>query len=145
MSPNTAAAPRLPSSSRLALRAAAAVLLLEGLALLVVSALLLDLGATRQPENRVGLLLQALLAAVAGVLLALSSRPLLRCRAWVRSPLVVVQLLILPVGVGLVQAQVWWAAAPVLALPLAVLVLLATPPARVPFQEMGGSSAASPR
>ena len=116
-----------------ALRAAAILIGVEGLILTALAIGLVVHSATQQPEDRTGLVLQAALLALVGVLLVASTRPLLRLRGWVRSPLVVAQLLALPVGAGLVQAHVWWAALPVLAFPLGVLVLLATRAAREPF------------
>lgn len=65
----------------------------------------------------------------AGVL-ALLARAVARRRSWARSPAVVLQLLALPVGVGLAQGGVWPAAAPVLLLSAAGLwQLLAAGPA----------------
>jgi hypothetical protein len=48
---------------------------------------------------------------------------------------VVAQLLMLPVGVGLVQGRVWWAAVPVLALAVAVLVAVFRPQARAAYAD----------
>ena len=117
------------------LRAAAILIGVEGLILTALAIGLIVHSATQQPEDRTGLVLQAALLSLVGVLLVASTRPLLRLRGWVRSPLVVAQLLALPVGAGLVQAQVWWAALPVLAFPLGVLILLATRAARTPFAD----------
>ena len=71
---------------------------------------------------------------VAGVLVVLVARGLSRVQGWARAPAVVVQLLALPVGVGLVQGRVWYAAVPVLALAGSVLYCLATPEARLAFR-----------
>ena len=51
-----------------------------------------------------------------------------------RAPAVVLQLLALPVGVGLVQGRVWLAAVPVLLLAAGVLYALASPEARRAFR-----------
>ena len=118
-----------------ALRTAAALVVTEGLALVALGLLLGVLDVALQPEDRTGSLLQALFALLAGLLLLASTGPLLRCRGWVRSPLVVTQLLMLPVGAGLVQGHVWWAALPVLGLPLGILATLSTRSAREPFAE----------
>ena len=128
-----ASPPPSTGSTRRYLHAAAALLGVEGLILSVLAVGLVVHSASRQPEDRTGLLLQAALLLAVGVLLALGTRPLLGLRGWVRSPLVVAQLLALPVGAGLVQAHVWWAAVPVLGFPLGVLTLLATREARQPF------------
>jgi hypothetical protein len=102
-------------------RRAAALLALEGLALVVVGvvdAVATDVGT---PANR-GLSYGAAGFALAGgALLLLLARAVVRLRGWARSPAVVLQLLALPVGVGLVQGHVWYAAVPVLL--LAVLTL----------------------
>lgn len=108
----------------------------EGLVLSGLAVGLVVHSTSRQPEDRTGLLLQAALLLLVGVLLALATRPLLGLRGWVRTPLVVSQLLCLPVGAGLVQAHVWWAATLVLVFPLGVLTLLATRSARQPFLDV---------
>jgi hypothetical protein len=74
-----------------------------------------------------------LVAGVGGGLLPIA-RGMSRAAGWSRSPAVVVQLLALPIGYGLVQGQVWWAAVPVLLLAGSVLYLLATPEARLAFR-----------
>ena len=128
--------PSAPGATSRRLRLAAALLCVEGLILSALAVGLVVHSASRQPEDRTGLLLQAALLLAVGVLLMLATRPLLGLRGWVRSPLVVTQLLALPVGFGLVQAQVWWAAVLVLAFPLSVLTLLATREARQPFLDV---------
>ena len=86
-----------------------------------------------EPFDRAATLLEAGFAVVAGVLVLLVARGLWRTAGWSRAPTVVLQLLALPVGVGLVQGQVWYAAVPVLVLAVAVLYQLATPEARTAF------------
>ena len=136
MTRNPAVPPSAPGRTSRNLRAAAALLGVEGLILSGLAVGLVVHSVSRQPEDRTGLLLQAALLLLVGVLLALATRPLLGLRGWVRSPLVVAQLLALPVGAGLVQAHVWWAAALVLGFPLSVLTLLATRAARQPFLDV---------
>jgi len=87
-----------------------------------------------EPFDRTATLLEAAFAIVVGGLLLVVARGLYRVDGWSRSPAVVVQLLALPVGYGLVQGQVWWAAAPVLLLAGTALYLLATPEARLAFR-----------
>ena len=91
-------------------------------------------GLLGEPFDRLATLLEAGMAVLAGVLVLLVARGLARTAAWSRSPAVVLQLLSLPVGVGLVQGQVWYAAVPVLLLAGTVLYLLATPQARLAFR-----------
>ncbi len=91
-------------------------------------------GLLGDPFDRAATLLQAGLALAAGLLLVVLARALQAVRGWARSPAVVLQLLALPVGAGLVQGRVWWAALPVLGLAGAVLYQLATPEARLAFR-----------
>jgi hypothetical protein len=91
-------------------------------------------GVLGDPFDRAATLLEAGFTVLAGVLVLLVARGLGRVAGWARSPAVVLQLLALPVGVGLVQGQVWYAAAPVLLLAGSVLYLLATPDARLAYR-----------
>ena len=91
-------------------------------------------GVLGEPFDRAATLLEAGFALLAGLLVLLVARGLHRVAGWSRSPAVVVQLLALPVGVGLVQGQVWYAAVPVLLLAGSVLYQLATPEARLAFR-----------
>ena len=91
-------------------------------------------GPVGDPFARTATLLEAAFAVVVGGLLLVVARGLHRVQGWSRAPAVVVKLLALPVGAGLVQGQVWWAAAPVLLLALTVLYLLATAEARLVFR-----------
>ena len=106
----------------------------EGAALAVLGAVYAAAGVLGQPFDRTATLLEGGFALALGVLLVAVARALAAVRGWARSPAVVVQLLALPVGVGLAQAQVWAAAVPVLLLAGAVLYLLATPEARLAFR-----------
>ncbi len=114
---------------------AALLVAVEGLALVVLGVAYGAAGVLGDPFDRTATLLEAGLAALAGGLVLLVARGLADVRGWARAPAVVVQLLALPVGVGLVQGQVWLAAVPVLVLAGAVLYLLATAEARFAFRE----------
>jgi hypothetical protein len=103
---------------------------LEGALLVVLGAGYGVAGLAGEPFDRAATLLEAGFAVLAGVLVLLVARGLHRRRGWSRAPAVVLQLLALPVGVGLVQGRVWYAAVPVLALAVLVLYQLATPGAR---------------
>ena len=92
-------------------------------------------GVVADPFDRTATLLEAAFAVLAGALLLLVARGLARAAGWSRAPTVVTQLLALPVGVGLIQGHVWYAAVPVLLLAGTVLYLLATPEARLTFEE----------
>jgi uncharacterized membrane protein (DUF2068 family) len=117
------------------MRPAAALVGLEGAALVVIALVYGGAGLVGAPFDRTATLLEAVMALVVGLLLLLVARGLSRTTGWARSPAVVAQLLMLPVGVGLVQGRVWWAAVPVLVLAVAVLVALFTPQARAAYAD----------
>jgi hypothetical protein len=105
-------------------RRGAALLLVEGIALLVVGVVDGVATAVGSPTDRGLSFTVAGFAVAAGVVLGLLARAVDRRRGWARSPAVVLQLLALPVGVGLAQGGVWFAAVPVLVLAVATLWLL---------------------
>jgi hypothetical protein len=105
----------------------------EGAALVLIGLAYGTAGLIADPFDRTATLLEAGFALIAGALLLLVARGLTRTAGWARSPAVVAQLLALPVGVGLVQGRVWWAAVPVLALAVGVLYALFTPQARAAY------------
>ena len=72
-------------------------------------------------------LVTAALALAAGAGLALVARGLLHRRRWARAPALVTNLILLPVGYGLVQGGRWYIGLPLLLLGVAVLVLLFAP------------------
>ena len=113
---------------------AAVLVAVEGVALTVLGIGYGAAGVVGEPFDRAATLLEAGFAVLAGVLVLLVARGLRRVAGWARSPAVVLQLLALPVGVGLVQGRVWFAAVPVLLLAGAVLYQLATPQARLAFR-----------
>lgn len=69
----------------------------------------------------------ALLTLVAGLGLLAVARGLRGRRRWARAPALVTQLLVLPVGAGLVQGGRWYVGMPLILWALAVLALLFTP------------------
>ena len=113
---------------------AALLVALEGAALAVLGLGYGIAGVVGEPFDRTATLLQAGFVVLVGGLVLLVARGLARVAGWSRSPAVVLQLLALPVGVGLVQGEVWYAAVPVLLLAGGVLYLLATPHARLAFR-----------
>ena len=113
-----------------ALTRAALLVGLEGSLLVLLGSGYAVAGLVGDPFDRAATLLEAGFSVLAGVLVLLVARGLSRRRGWSRTPAVVLQLLALPVGVGLVQGRVWYAAVPVLALAVLVLYQLATPEAR---------------
>jgi peptidoglycan/LPS O-acetylase OafA/YrhL len=137
------ASPPQPASP--ALRVAAALVVVEGLLLVAAGVLLLVRTVTGTPNDVGTAIFLAALALAVGVLLAWVGRPFARGRRWARSPIVVVQLLALPVGVGFVQGALYGYAVPDLALAIAVLALLVTPAARTPFEGGRKGPAKAPR
>ena len=113
---------------------AALLVAVEGAALILLGTGYAVAGAVGDPFDRTATLLEGGFAALAGLLVLLVARGLLHVQGWARSPAVVLQLLALPVGLGLVQGGVLYAAAPVLGLAAAVLYQLATPEARLAFR-----------
>jgi hypothetical protein len=69
----------------------------------------------------------ALLTLLAGLGLLAVARGLHRRRRWARAPALVTQLIVLPVGVGLVQGGRWYVGVPLIGWALGVLVLLFAP------------------
>ena len=113
---------------------AALLVAVEGVALVVLGVGYGVAGVVGRPFDRTATLIEAAFTVLAGVLVVLVARGLARVQGWARAPAVVVQLLALPVGVGLVQGRVWYAAVPVLVLAGSVLYCLATPEARLAFR-----------
>jgi hypothetical protein len=114
-----------------AVRAACTILALEALALLGIAAFYLYDTAVGSPHNVAGALLGAAFAALGAVGLLLGARGLLRLRPAARTPIVVLQLLALPVSYSLAfQAGLAVIGGPILVAALAVIYLLFTPPAR---------------
>lgn len=112
-------------------RAAAAVIGVESLALLAVAVVLAVKTVAGHPHSVAGALLGAALALCGAVALALGARGLVRMQAAARTPIVVLQLLALPVSYSLAfQAHLVGYGGPILIAAIAVLYLLFTPPAR---------------
>jgi hypothetical protein len=112
-------------------RAAVVIIGLEVLALVGLAALLLDKTVTGAPHNKLGAALGAAMVACGALALALAARGLRHLRPAARTPVVVLQLLALPVSYSLAfQAHLVGYGGPILVAALAVLYLLFTPPAR---------------
>lgn len=117
------------------IRAAAIVVAAEALALLAVAALLVAKTATGHPDSLGRALLGAGLALCGAALLALGARGLVLLRPASRTPIIVLQLLALPVSYSLAfQAGLVGYGGPILLAALAVLYLLFTPPARAALE-----------
>jgi hypothetical protein len=121
-------------------RAAAAVVCAEALALLCAAGVLVAKTLTGHPDNVGRALLGAGLALAGALCLALAARGLLRLSPAARTPVVVLQLLALPVSYSLAfQAHRVAFGGPILVVALAVLYLLFTPPSRAALdRHIGG-------
>jgi hypothetical protein len=113
------------------LRGAILLVVLECLGLLCAAGFLVYATIVGRPSDLGRALLGAAITLVAAVGLAFGARALWRLRPAARSPIVVVQLLALPVGYSLgFQAGRIGFGGPIMAIALLVLFLLFTPPAR---------------
>lgn len=105
-------------------RAVAALVAMQGFALVGIGFFLAVRGFGPDTANRGSAELGALLAVAGGVLFVLLAGGLLARRRWARSPTVVLELLSLPVGYGLLQSDQPGYGVPVVLLAVAALVLL---------------------
>jgi hypothetical protein len=112
-------------------RAAVAIIAIEALALLGVSAWLVIEAIFGHPKTVAGALSTAGLSIAGAALLALGARGLFRLSPAARTPVLVLQLLAIPVSYSLAfQADRVAYGGPILVAAVAVIYLLFTPPAR---------------
>ncbi|WP_322762494.1 hypothetical protein [Frankia sp. Cr2] len=107
-----------------ALPAAVALLGAEGLVIGGLGVFLIVRGFGADTDDRGRAELGGLFAIVAAVGLGLLGRALLAGRSWARSPVVVVQLLCLPVAVSLLQGGRYGEGIPLVAVAVAILTLV---------------------
>ena len=113
------------------LRVACAIIGVEALALVAAAAIVVVKAATETAHSLAGALLLAAVALAGTAALVVCARGLLRLRPAARTPVVVLQLLALPVSYSLAfQADRYDYGGPILLAALAVLYLLFTPPVR---------------
>jgi hypothetical protein len=113
------------------IRNAAVVILIEALGLLVGAAVLIIKTATGHPNNIWRALLDAAFAVGCALILALCARGINRLSPAARTPIMIIQLLALPVSYDLAfQAGLVGYGVPILIAALVVLYLIFTPPAR---------------
>jgi hypothetical protein len=120
------------------LLAAAALVALQGLGVVGLAVFLVveSLTATTSDLGRaVG---AALIALLAGAGLLLVGRGLLRRARWARSPALVVDLIAVPVSIGLLQGGRWYVGAPLLLWAVAVVVLLFSGPVNAALEDAHG-------
>ena len=106
------------------LMAGVGLLAAEGLALLVSGLWLAARSLGNDVSDRAGGETGAIVAILAGVGILLLARAVLGRKRWTRSPVIVLQILFLPVGVGLLQSGRPEYGVPVILLPLAILITL---------------------
>ncbi len=112
-------------------RVAAGVVGVQAVALLAAAAVLVVKTIVAHPDSVARALLGAAMALLAMIVLLTCARGLLALRWAARTPIVVLELLALPVGYSVgFQAGLMAYGAPILISALAVLYLLFTPPAR---------------
>jgi hypothetical protein len=103
---------------------AAVLVAVEAVVLVGLGVAALVAALAGDPETRSGATVGALLVGLSGAALLLVARGLQRRSRAARAPAVVVQLLAVPVGLGLADSGIWLVAVPVLGLALLVLVAL---------------------
>lgn len=106
------------------LRAGVALLAVEGLALLASGLWLAVRSLGDDVSDRAGGETGAIVAILVGVGVLFLARAVLARRRWPRSPVIVLQVLFLPVGVGLLQSGRPGYGVPVILIPLATLIVL---------------------
>ena len=115
------------------MRRAAALVAVEGVALGLLGAAYAAAAVLGSPTERLGAVLQGVLALGVAALLLAVARGLAAGRGWAWAPTITTQLFLLVVGAYLAQARVWFAALPVLLLAVTVLSQLAQPAARASY------------
>ncbi len=110
---------------------AIAVIAVQALALIALAGIVIVKTASGHPHSVAGALLGAALALVGAAVLALCARSMLQQRSAARTPVVVIELVALPVSFDLAfQAHRIGYGGPILVSALLVLYLLFTPAAR---------------
>jgi hypothetical protein len=120
--------------------AAAVGLAVQGLFIVALGALLIVRGFGSDTTDRGRAELGGALAVACGLLVLLVGRAVLIRRSWVRSPVVMLELLSIPVAVGLLQGGRYDVGVPLIAVAVAVPVLLGFAGAYIPPGERGESA-----
>ena len=126
---------RQPSGG--ALRAAAAVVTVEGVALVALSLGYAAYGVVGAPHSLAGVAGEAVLGVGTGALLCLLARALRRRARWAVTPTLLLQLLCLPVAWGLAQGHLWGYAAALAGPAILTIALLFTPSGRAVMRGEG--------
>ncbi|MDP9496155.1 MAG: hypothetical protein M3P46_00480 [Actinomycetota bacterium] len=122
--------------STTALRRAALLVAVEGVALTLVAVAYALSPVLAQPEDRLGTVLEGLLALLAGAGVLAVARGLAAPRVWAFSPAIVTQLFLVVVAWGLLQGRVYVLALPLLVLAAGVLYLLSRRESRDAYRDL---------
>lgn len=106
-------------------RAAAAIVLLQAALLIVGSVVLAVAGFRPETVDRLGAEVLAAIGVASGVALALLARGVAGAQRWSRSPVLVLEIISLPIAWTIVQNDKWFAGVPLGVSAAAVLVLMA--------------------
>ncbi len=115
----------------------AVLVALQGLGLVGLAVFLVVESVTATSSDLGGALVSALLALLAGAALLLVGRGLSRRGRWARSPALVVNLILVPVAIGLLQGGRWYLGVPLLVWAAAVVVLLFSAPVNLALDPDG--------
>jgi hypothetical protein len=110
----------------------AALLAVEGIAVLVSGGWLGVRSLGDDVSDRGGAATGAVVAVLVGIAILALARAMLARKRWARSPVIVLQILFLPVGVGLLQSGHFGYGVPVVLLPVATLITLGVAGALTP-------------
>ena len=106
------------------LLAGVALLAVEGAALVAAGVWLGVRSLGDDVSDRAGAATGAIVAILAGVAILFLARAVLARKRWPRSPVIVLQILFVPVGIGLLQSGKPGFGVPVVLIPLATLIVL---------------------
>lgn len=124
-----------PGGTPAIVRRAAVLVGLQGAALAGIGVVYAVAAVTGAPQNRAAAELAAAGAVAVGAMMVAFAWALARARRWSRSPVVVLEIIALPVGTGLLQGHQWVPGSLVLAMAACTLYQLATPAGRGAFRE----------
>ena len=116
-------------------RAAAAAVAVEGVGLIGLSIGLAIHGVTGHPSSLALAEASAVFGVLAGLVFLLLARGIYRVRPWARTPVILLQLLALPVTLALLEAGAYAYGVPLGLLSIGTLVLLAQRDARKAFED----------
>jgi hypothetical protein len=107
----------------------------EGVLLALLAIAYAAAGVVGKPSSLTGTEVAAAFAFAAGLLMLWFARHLSRAQRWARTPVFLVNLLAVPVGIGLYQGHQWLAGSVVLALALLTLGHVFAPSVSASLQE----------